>query len=113
MDARTPVVEVTSDNFEGLMNFTKPVIIDVYSNRCTYCRRLEPIIEDLSKELNLKYQFAKLSLDREPNLVNSFNVKGFPTVIFLKNGKELGRHVGYMNKQTFESEIKKYFGSSS
>lgn len=105
------ILEITSLNFKEVISQSKQVIIDVYSNRCVYCKRLEPIIQELSGELGAEYIFAKLSLDNEPALVDSFNVRGFPTIIFLKEGQEVGRHVGYMTKEAFSSEIKNFFSS--
>lgn len=106
------VIEVSQDNFDALMHFSKPVIIDVYSNRCVYCKRLTPILKELNEEMGGDYQFAKLSLDQEPELVNSFNVRGFPTILFIKDGNEIGRHVGFMTKEAFRKEIEKHFGSN-
>lgn len=104
------IIEVSQNNFDDLMHFSKPVIIDVYANRCVYCKRLDPILKELSQEMGADYRFAQLSLDREPQLVDSFNVRGFPTILFIKKGKEIGRHVGFMTKETFKSEIEKQFG---
>ncbi len=91
------------------MNLIKPVVIDVYSDRCVYCKRLEPIMHELALEMSDRYQFAKLSLDEEPALVESFNIKSFPTILFLNRGKEVGRHVGYMSKESFKKEIDSTF----
>ncbi len=108
-DPHQRVVEITHFNFQDMMHFSQPVIIEVYSSHCVYCKRLEPILQQLNEEMGDSYQFAKLSVDREPDLVDSFNVRGFPTILFIKDGKEVGRHVGFMNKEKFKAEIKKIF----
>lgn len=105
------VIEVTQSNFQDLMHFSKPVIIEVYSSHCVYCKRLEPIFQELNQEMGAHYQFAKLSVDQESRLVDSFNVRGFPTILYINEGKEMGRHVGFMNKEKFKADIEKVFGA--
>lgn len=103
------IVQATSRNFQDLINDGRPLILDVYSNNCRYCRQLYPILETLSQEQGDRYQFAKLNIDQEGSLMRRYNIKGLPTILFFKGGKEVGRKVGFMNKGTFESEIKRYF----
>jgi thioredoxin len=101
------VVQLTDKNFnEVVLSNPLPVIIDVYADWCGPCKRLAPIFEELNKELGGSYQFTKLNVDHESALSDRFHVTGMPTLIFLKNGKEVSRLVGLPGKDELRAKIK-------
>jgi len=103
------IIHVTRENFQEVMDSPRPVIIDVYTDWCGPCKALAPIFKELNEKYGDKYQFAKLNGDEEPELLDHFQIQGVPTIIFIKNGKEVGRHVGFMTKENFIKKIKQYF----
>jgi thioredoxin len=108
--AKADILQVTEDNLQALMNSSCPVIIDVYTDWCYPCRNFAPLFKELNEEYGHRYQFAKLDGEAQSNLLDHFNIRGFPTIIFIKDGKEVGRHLGFLSKEKFVSKMKELFG---
>lgn len=105
------IVQLTEENFQDIMNASRPVIIDVYTDWCPPCKGLAPIFKELSEQYGQDYLFAKLNAEEQERLSQQLGIRGFPTIIFLKNGKEVGRQLGFMNKEKFIAKIKEFLGS--
>lgn len=104
-------INITSQNFEEEVSNSKtPVIIDVYATWCGPCQNIIPIFNELEKELNTKYKFAKINIDEERDLAIKYNISSIPTFLFIKNGTVVGTEVGYMNKEDLLSKIEELLG---
>lgn len=100
---------LNKENQEQYLNSSKPLIIDVYTDWCGPCRYMAPILEQLNEEYGDVYQFLKLNAEDERELAeNIFKIEAFPTLIFIKNSQEIGRVVGFMNKDKLLSKIQHY-----
>lgn len=62
---------------------------------CGPCRMLGPVMESLSDQIN----YQKVDIDSDTELSTKYGVRNIPTLILLENGKEIGRKVGYHQKQ--------------
>jgi thioredoxin 1 len=103
------IIQVTQDNVDGVINSSRPVIIDVYADWCGPCKLLAPIIDELNLEYGNRYQFAKINGGEEEALTDSLEITGFPTIIFYKDGKEAGRIVGFTSKDKLVNAMQQYF----
>ncbi len=109
-ESKGQVIEVTQDTFtQEVEQATVPVVIDVYANWCGPCRAMKPIFVELSEE-NSSVKFVKINADNAKELISQLKVTGLPTFIFFKDGKEVGRHVGSIQKDDLQKEITKIFG---
>lgn len=73
---------------QTVANTTKPVYVEVYSKRCPHCRVVEPVFEKVSEQKAKKGTFLKLSLDKNPEARNAYQIRGVPTLlIFDSHGK--------------------------
>jgi len=68
---------------------------------------LGPVLDDLSKDKDFdgKLKFAKLSTEQFPELAEENNVQGIPCMIFFKEGKEVGRIVGFAPRPVMKAKI--------
>lgn len=73
-------------------------LIDFYADWCGPCKMLAPIIEQLSQEVANDVVVGKVNIDENPVVAQKYGVMSIPTVIVLKNGKELERSVGFASK---------------
>jgi thioredoxin 1 len=67
---------------------------------CGPCKALSPVVERLADEYKGKVRVGKLDIDDSPVVASKFGIRGVPTVLVFKEGKESGRHVGVTNKET-------------
>jgi len=101
------LVEINEQNFKEILKTNKRVILDVYAPWCGPCKRLAPILAELSEELTDRYTFVKLDGTENRELMKKLKIKGFPTIVLFKKGKEVKRNVGFINKEDLSQLIVK------
>lgn len=57
-------------------------VVDFWAPWCGPCRRLAPVIEELSVEYNGKVDFYKLNIDDNPQLAQDLGISSIPFVVF-------------------------------
>lgn len=73
-------------------------LLDYWAVWCGPCRVMEPVIEELEKELAGKVEVVKINVDEKPEEASKYGVMSIPTYIVLKDGKEAGRKIGITSK---------------
>ncbi|MFZ4545759.1 MAG: thioredoxin, partial [Saprospiraceae bacterium] len=74
-------------------------VIDFWAEWCGPCRMVGPIIDELSEELKGKVLVGKVDVDSNPNVSTKYGVRSIPTILILKNGEVVDKHVGVATKQ--------------
>lgn len=88
------MLQLTSMNeLNDLTEKNENVVLDFWATWCGPCRVLTPLFEQASNDLT-NITFAKVNVDDAGDLAQTFKVQSIPTVIYLKNGKEINRSVG-------------------
>jgi thioredoxin 1 len=89
--AMDPVV-VTDANFSQVVEKSPvPVLLDLWAAWCGPCRMIAPTIEMLARELAGKALVGKLDVDANQRTAAKFGVQGIPTLLILKEGREVDR----------------------
>lgn len=92
------VLQVKKENFEQeVLKSEKTVLIDFYADWCGPCKMLSPIVESVAKE-NEEIKVVKVNVDDEQDLAIKYNVLSIPTLVVIKNGQEVNRSVGLLDK---------------
>ena len=81
----------------------KVTLIDFWAPWCGPCKIMDPIIDELEKELGDKLEIQRINVDEDPAKSSQFGVMGIPTYVIMKEGKEVSRKVGVTPK----AELKK------
>jgi thioredoxin 1 len=76
-----------------------PYLLEFSATWCSPCRALEPILEALAAELKGQLRVGKVDIDAAPDVAARYGVRGAPTVIVFRNGKENGRKLGLTQKR--------------
>ena len=100
------VTNITTQNFEAeVLNAKETVLIDFWATWCPPCKMLSPIIDELSEELT-DVKVCKINTDEQPQLAGKFNIMHIPTMVIMKDGKEVRRTSGYMPKEDVKDFIR-------
>lgn len=75
-----------------------PVFVDFYADWCGPCKMMAPFVDEIASEYVGRALVAKLDTDHAQKTAQGFDIRGIPTSIVFRDGKEVARHVGAMNK---------------
>jgi thioredoxin 1 len=101
-------VPVTDSNFSETVNKHSLALIDCWAPWCGPCIVVSPIVEELAKEYAGKVLFGKLNVDENPKTAGRFQIFGIPTLLIIKDGKQVDRIVGLVPKGHIEARLKKH-----
>jgi thioredoxin len=84
-----------------------PVVVDFYADWCGPCKMMAPLFDDFAREHKGQALVAKMDTDASPATPQRFGVRGIPTLIVFRNGKEVARQVGAVPKAMLEQLLAK------
>ena len=91
------IEHLNQTNFEEKINQNNLVVVDFFATWCGPCRMLSPILSDVSGEVK-DATFYKVDVDECPDIARKFGVMSIPTLVIIKNGKEVDRNIGLLNR---------------
>lgn len=92
------VITITNENFEQeVTKSEKPVLIDFWAPWCGPCRMVSPIVDEVATETTTA-KVAKINIDENPQLAQTFGVMSIPTLVVVKEGKVVKTQVGAQSK---------------
>jgi thioredoxin 1 len=101
--------EVNDATFEQeVLNSHKPVLVDFWAEWCGPCRMLTPTVEAVAEKFKESAVVVKLNVDDNPAIAGTFGIKGIPTLIVFKGGKEVERVVGATGKDSISRMLEKH-----
>jgi len=102
------VNDYENNNGEWKFKGERPAVIDFFATWCGPCRKLGPVLEEISNEFAGKVKFVKVNTDENLKTAQNYSISGLPSLLVFKNGKALERLVGLMPKSTIISNIEKH-----
>jgi len=99
------VAEVTDGSFESdVLQAEKPVIVDFWAPWCVPCRRISPILEELSESRD-DVRFVKINVDDNPATAMNYGVRSIPTIARFEGGEVTQQAIGALPKDQLSSQL--------
>ncbi len=94
--------------FDNLINTDKPVLVDFFATWCGPCQALAPILKSVKEDLGEAISIIKIDVDKNQALASQYQVRGVPTMVLFRNGKQVWRQSGVLQKPDLIKIIKAY-----
>ena len=108
------VNEVSDQSFEkDVLQSDKPVLVDFWAQWCAPCRMLAPTVEAVAEKYSGSAAVVKLNVDDNPSVSQKYGIKGIPTLILFKGGKEEERIVGAASREAISRLLDKHTGGGA
>lgn len=99
-------IEFNDKNFEQeVIKSDKTVLVDFWATWCGPCQMMGPIIDELSKEMEVKVKIGKLEVDSNPETAGKYEIMSVPSLKVFKGGKVVKEFTGLQNKEVLRKEL--------
>jgi len=98
-------IQLDQKNFQETIDNNKIVLIDFYADWCGPCQTLLPTIHKLAEEFEGDVTIKKVNVDQNGELAAQFEVRSIPTLVYLNNGKEIGRQNGLITEGQLREQL--------
>ncbi len=104
-------IDVSDGTFEQeILKSDKPVLVDFWAPWCAPCRIVSPVVEELADDYEGRIKVAKVNTDENQMNANTLQIRGIPTLIMFKGGKEVDRLVGAVPKPHIAAMVERSLG---
>jgi thioredoxin 1 len=93
------------EKFQDLISSNVPVVVDFYADWCGPCQAMSPVVKEVAAQVSGKARVLKVNVDKNEATAKHYNVKSVPTFIIFKNGQQVWRHSGTIDKNTLRSQL--------
>jgi thioredoxin 1 len=83
-----------ASSFNELIKGDTPVLVDFFATWCGPCQYQAPILERVAKEVGEQAHILKIDVDRNPQVMERYGIRGVPTLILFRNGRIVWRASG-------------------
>jgi thioredoxin 1 len=92
--------------FNEIIKSDIATLVDFHATWCGPCKTLAPILEQLKTKKGQSLRILKIDVDKNPAIAAQLGIRGVPTLIYYKNGKQLWRKSGVIPLQELETLTK-------
>lgn len=86
------------DNFNSIINSTKPVLVDFYTEWCQTCKVQVPILKEIVQDLGSRIKVIKIDVEKNSSVATKYGVGSLPTLMLFKEGKLRWRNDGITHR---------------
>lgn len=99
-------IAFSDTNFDTeVLNSDKPVLVDFWAEWCGPCRKIGPVVEELSEEYNGKAKIGKVNVDENPEISMKYGIRSIPALLIFKNGEVVDQIIGAVPKSVLKKQL--------
>ena len=103
----TPIVALTSSDFDRYVNDGRPVFVDFWAVWCGPCKTMEPVVDRLAAKYSGKVLFGKLNVDEQSEIATRYEVQSIPTFMIFKKGQPVDAAIGAVGEPALDRLIQR------
>ena len=97
------IVTLTDATFDEHVKASDvPVLVDFWAEWCGPCKMISPVLEEIAEEQAGKIRIGKLNIDDNLDVTRRFDVMSIPTLILIKDGREIARQAGAIDANAIQ-----------
>ncbi len=90
--------EFTDNEMEQLLAQKNLIVIDFWAEWCGPCKKMSPVVDELAAEYDGVVDVRKCDVEENVEVAAKFGIMAIPTIVFVKDGKEIARKSGTVKK---------------
>ena len=103
------LLHLTDENFDAeVLRASGLALVDFWATWCAPCKKIAPILEELSQELNNKIKIGKLNVEEGSRVASQYGIMSVPTLLFFKQGKVVEHVTGVVTKHDLKHKIEEH-----
>ena len=95
-------------SFSKIIDSEIPVLVDFYADWCGPCKMLAPILKQVKDDMGEAIKIVKIDVDKNQSIAAKYQVRGVPTMLLFKKGKQLWRQSGVLQKNDLIQIVKSH-----
>jgi thioredoxin 1 len=107
-------ININEASFEkAVLKSPLPVLVDFWAAWCGPCKMIAPVLDEIAKESGDRFRIAKVNIDDDPALMQRFNIRGVPALLFFKGGELRDQIVGVAAKKAVVEKLEALAGETT
>ncbi len=107
-------ININEASFEkAVLQSPIPVLVDFWAAWCGPCKMIAPVLDEIAKENGDKFRVAKVNIDDDPALMQRYNIRGVPALLFFKGGELRDQIVGVAAKKAIVDKLEALAGDAA